>query len=130
MKLTRDQIEALRALRPGPLVVRKNSRMDRSGFVVVNSAGDAELGNWTLAECRWEKDAEAFASLHHLADTALAALDRVAELEAALKPFAEAFGIALSRAKTQTLGEINALASHHLHGAAFKNAHAALEPES
>ena len=80
MKLTREQVEAMLALRPGPLEVRKG----KHGWRVVNQAGDAELGDWNLAECWWKPDADAFAALHDLARELLAAWDREAKLREAV----------------------------------------------
>lgn len=93
MKLTRDQIEVLReGVTPGPLIVQhRGTRGDvKRGldfYRVVRQEDDGDIEAVSLAHCvnahfvPAEANANLFAAAPDLADTALAALDRVAELE-------------------------------------------------
>lgn len=81
MKLTRDQIEALREG-----VTEEPWRVEFGKYGAQIWSGRHWLANLKCESCPAHEEANAniFAAAPNLADTALAALDRVAELEAAL----------------------------------------------
>jgi hypothetical protein len=96
--LTRETVEAMLAMRPGPLEVRKISNGLKRGWRVVNQSGEAEIGEWELAESSWKADADAFAAMHDVLRALLAAWDRAEGLEADLDSAVE---VAFKRGATE-----------------------------
>lgn len=78
-----------------------------------------------------QRDAESEEAMREYFDSLPAVVEdlegRVAELEKALKPFADAWGCALRVAPTATLGQIGAVAGHEVSGVHYKNAAMILE---
>jgi hypothetical protein len=73
--MTIDEIRALLAeATPGPWTVMKRG----GGWGVVNQAGDAELGNWLVADCWWRQDADAIAAAPTIAAIAITQADLLA----------------------------------------------------
>lgn len=61
-----------------------NSFLDPHGKRVISPAGDAELGNWLVADMRWKEDADLVIALRNAAPWLIERARRTARVEEAL----------------------------------------------